>query len=338
MARYHTRRGNRRLVVGVVAAVALVAGAYFFFFYKPADTGGTQLASTNHLVSDRPEVPAAGEPRPGTIERGETPQLPETTKPAVPDTRRVDQLLTAGRQAFDGGDLVSARELLAEAMDLGVSNGEDLQLRADLTRIGQETIFSQRIFENDPYASRYVIKAGDTLGKIAKEHLVSAEFLARINDIQDMNKIRLGQTIKIVEGPFHAEISKSAFALDVYLGTGSSRTFVKRFKVGLGTDGSTPTGEWTVKNKLKNPTYYPPRGGRILPADHPENPLGERWIGLEGVSGEALGQSRYGIHGTIEPESIGANASMGCVRLYNEDVEDLFDYLVVKHSTVTIVK
>ena len=67
-----------------------------------------------------------------------------------------------------------------------------------------------------------------------------------------------------------------------------------------------------------------------------QNPLGERWIGLEGVSGEALGQKRYGIHGTIAPESIGMSVSLGCIRMYNEDVEALYTYLVEKHSTVEI--
>ena len=74
----------------------------------------------------------------------------------------------------------------------------------------------------------------------------------------------------------------------------------------------------------------------IISADDPENPLAERWIGLEGVAGEALRQQRYGIHGTIEPETIGQNSSMGCIRMFNEDVEALYTYLVTKHSTVTV--
>jgi lipoprotein-anchoring transpeptidase ErfK/SrfK len=71
-------------------------------------------------------------------------------------------------------------------------------------------------------------------------------------------------------------------------------------------------------------------------ADDPRNPLGERWIGLEGVSGSAVGMMAYGIHGTIEPESIGKSVSMGCVRLHNADVEQLYDLLVIDKSQVTI--
>ena len=107
-------------------------------------------------------------------------------------------------------------------------------------------------------------------------------------------------------------------------------------KVGLGVDGSTPTGTWRVTTKLKNPTYYHPRGGDIIAADDPNNPLGERWIGLEGTSGQAVGQERYGIHGTIEPESIGQSVSLGCIRLHNQDVEALYTFLIERHSTVTV--
>jgi lipoprotein-anchoring transpeptidase ErfK/SrfK len=127
-------------------------------------------------------------------------------------------------------------------------------------------------------------------------------------------------------------VSKADYTLDVYL----QGTFILRYPVGLGAESSTPSGKWKVLNKLVNPQYYPPRGGRIILADDPENPLGERWIGLQGIEGEALGQERYGIHGTVEPESIGQSASLGCIRMHNSDVEELYDLLVVGHSQVTV--
>jgi len=179
----------------------------------------------------------------------------------------------------------------------------------------------------------YTIKPGDSLQKIAKRYDVTAELLARINGIADPNRIQADRRIKVVKGPFHAVVHKAEHVLDVML----SETLVEYYQVGLGTENSTPAGKWRVKSKLKNPTYYPPRGGDIVSADDPENPLGERWIGLEGVGGEAMGQMRYGIHGTIEPDSIGRDASLGCIRLYNEDVTFLFDLLVVGKSYVDVL-
>jgi lipoprotein-anchoring transpeptidase ErfK/SrfK len=228
--------------------------------------------------------------------------------------------------------MVPARQYFSEALQLGPDDPERTLLRAELTRLGNETIFSARIYEDDPFIERYIIQPGDTMGKIAKANHVTPELLAEINGIRNVNLIRAGQTIKVIKGPFRAVVDSRTYTLGVYL----QNTFVKQFKVGLGADQSTPTGEWRVGTKLVNPTYYPPRSGQVIAADDPANPLGERWIALHGVSGEAAGQLRYGIHGTVEPDSIGKSVSLGCIRLYNEDVEALYNYLVEKESTVIV--
>ena len=74
----------------------------------------------------------------------------------------------------------------------------------------------------------------------------------------------------------------------------------------------------------------------VIEAGDPKNPLGQFWLGLAGVDGHALGKTSYGIHGTIDPDSIGKQASMGCIRMRNEDVEQVFELLVEGKSTVTV--
>jgi len=89
---------------------------------------------------------------------------------------------------------------------------------------------------------------------------------------------------------------------------------VKIYDVSVGASASpSPTGEFQIAQRLENPTYYKP-GVVIGPGS--SNPLGPRWIGLD-VKG-------FGIHGTNRPDSIGKNASHGCIRLRNRDIEDLF--------------
>ena len=89
---------------------------------------------------------------------------------------------------------------------------------------------------------------------------------------------------------------------------------VKIYDVAVGAQVSpSPSGEFQIAQRLSNPTYYQP-GVVIGPG--PGNPLGTRWMGLN-VKG-------FGIHGTNRPSSIGKNASHGCIRLKNSDVEDLF--------------
>ncbi|WP_404426479.1 L,D-transpeptidase family protein [Thalassospira australica] len=86
----------------------------------------------------------------------------------------------------------------------------------------------------------------------------------------------------------------------------------------------TPTGSTRVTRKRKNPTWFPPPSIRAenptLPASigpGPNNPLGEYALDL--------GWPGYLIHGTNKPHSIGRRATHGCVRLYPEDIEILFD-------------
>lgn len=89
---------------------------------------------------------------------------------------------------------------------------------------------------------------------------------------------------------------------------------VKLYDVAVGAPVSpSPTGEFQIAQRLENPAYYKP-GVVIAPGIG--NPLGTRWMGLS-VKG-------FGIHGTDRPDSIGHNASHGCIRLRNRDIEDLF--------------
>ena len=74
-----------------------------------------------------------------------------------------------------------------------------------------------------------------------------------------------------------------------------------------------PTGTFTIADRVANPTYY--HDGRVIPPG-PENPVGDRWMGLS--------RDGYGIHGTNEPRSIGKAASHGCIRMGRRDVEALF--------------
>ena len=94
---------------------------------------------------------------------------------------------------------------------------------------------------------------------------------------------------------------------------------VKVFSVAVGAPASpSPVGSYEIVNRLSEPTYY--GFGKVVPPGK-SNPIGPRWIGLS-VKG-------YGIHGTNDPNSIGHNASHGCIRLRNRDIEELFEMIHV---------
>jgi lipoprotein-anchoring transpeptidase ErfK/SrfK len=94
---------------------------------------------------------------------------------------------------------------------------------------------------------------------------------------------------------------------------------LKTFDTAVGAAKSpSPTGDFSIVIRLADPTWYGP--GKVV-APGKGNPLGTRWIGIS--------RKGYGIHGTNSPKSIGRAASHGCIRLRNQDVEELYDMVAV---------
>jgi lipoprotein-anchoring transpeptidase ErfK/SrfK len=91
----------------------------------------------------------------------------------------------------------------------------------------------------------------------------------------------------------------------------------------------TPEGLFTVTVKVKNPYYRK----KNIPGGAPDNPLGTRWIGFNarGTDGRI-----YGIHGTNNPPSIGKYVSQGCVRMYNHEVEQLYEKVPIGTKVVIV--
>lgn len=251
-------------------------------------------------------------------------------------------LLQRAEALRDAGDLVTARTLVNEPLVNQKLSPDDADIaKSFLSELNAMIILSPQRFNADPFTRAYKVEPGNRMMNIAKQFDIPWELLGRLNGISDPSRLRAGVTLKAIQGPFHAVVSKKRFTLDLYLGApgGPGSVYVKTFGVGLGSDSSTPTGTWLVsKGKLKNPVYYSPRGEGVIDADDPKNPLGERWIPLEGIEGNAVGQQSYGIHGTIEPDSIGKNMSLGCIRLLNHDVELLYDLLTETKSKILVTE
>lgn len=274
-------------------------------------------------VEDRPRTTGAANLRP--VSAGDAPPMVE----APPSDDRIAQVM----RRYESGAKLEARRELNAMLARSTNPTEQVELRRRLERIAEETVFTPEIIPGDPLFDLYEIRAGDNLISIGRRYEVPHEAIMLINGIADARRIRAQQKIKVPNGPFHAEISISQFRLDLYL----QDTYVRSFRVGLGASQSTPAGVWLVKDRLENPTYFPPASAtdkRIIPPNDPGNPLGVRWIGLEGIEGAAVGQESYGIHGTNEPHTIGQAVSMGCVRMLNEDVTWVYKFLLPRHSRV----
>jgi L,D-transpeptidase ErfK/SrfK len=100
---------------------------------------------------------------------------------------------------------------------------------------------------------------------------------------------------------------------------------VKTYPVGIGVlNGRTPFGTFHVTGKVTNPTWHIPpslrkKHGRLSIPPGPDNPLGTHWI--------SLSINRYGIHGTDFPWGVGRLVSHGCIRLYPEDIANIYPFV-----------
>ena len=110
-----------------------------------------------------------------------------------------------------------------------------------------------------------------------------------------------------------------------------------RYPVAVGKPGKQWFGTTAVDGKYIRPAWSPPsevkrdnpRLPNLIAGGAPGNPMGAAALTLSG--------GQYAIHGTNRPSSIGTWASYGCIRMYNQDVVDLYERVDVG-ATVTMVR
>jgi L,D-transpeptidase ErfK/SrfK len=188
-------------------------------------------------------------------------------------------------------------------------------------------------------------RAGDTLPDIARHYGLGHEEIGAANPGVDMWAPEEGGRVLlplrfVLPDSSRKGIVINLAAMRLFYFPGKAGNVVATYPVGIGKEGrSTPTGDMQVVRKQPNPTWYVPESirrdhakkGDPLPAavpPGPDNPLGEYAMYLSKPS--------YLIHGTDKPYSIGIRASNGCLRLYPENIDDLYKATPV-HTPVRIV-
>jgi hypothetical protein len=338
----------------IVVLLGLVGTVLFLIFSGGSDQ---QVAEPNNLanndgqpedVNDKPAPPEIEfkefvPKSSGGVELPEeqaVPEIPAATA-ETPDnvTAEAEKLINQAAQSLEGSrpDIIKARDLLNEALFLPVSEDTRETVKKKMSELVDEWLFSKTVYEGDSLCDDYIVRPGDTLTQIGKDHKVPAEIIKEINGIGSARGLRAGETIKVIHGPFHCRISRSDFTLDLYL----QKTFVDSFTIGIGKPGyETPTGLWVVEpgGKLVKPTWTDPDTGRTYEADDPDYPLGSRWIGLAGVKGNAKNRQGFAIHGTKDPNEIGAAVSRGCIRMHNGAAVLMYKLLQPGHSQVRVIE
>ena len=165
----------------------------------------------------------------------------------------------------------------------------------------------------------YEVKPGDSLYKIAKKYKTNVELIMKVNGLKN-SLIRPGMKLKIVTSVFKIVVSKSDFNLKLI----ADDEAIKVYSIGIGKDNSTPVGQFKILNRIVDPVWY--KTGAVVPAGSADNILGTRWLGIS--------EPGYGIHGTVDKQPIEKQKTQGCVRMMNEDVEELFNIVPVNTEVI----
>lgn len=215
-------------------------------------------------------------------------------------------------------EVVKAKEMYQQLLTNYPDFKEIANVQKRLEDLNMKIIFSGL---QSSQTTLYEVQRGDTLGKIAKKFNTTVDLVKKSNGLTS-DTIRVGEKLRIWQGIFSILVDKSQNSLILK----SDNEVIRVYTVSTGTNNITPVGTFKIVNKLIDPVWF--KSGAILPPESPKNILGSRWLGFD-IPG-------YGIHGTTEPDKIGQQITAGCVRMRNQDVEEL--YILLPYGTqVTIV-
>jgi hypothetical protein len=270
----------------------------------------TTSAQSSSAQSDFPESAAPSAPSmPAEI----APASKTAVESPIPKSAAIDPELASRLKVID--DYLQTDDVLRAHRELSTiywsKPGWRSAIQQRIEKTANTIYFDPRLH----FVEAYIIHPNDQFAQIAKRYNVPWQYLAKLNRIDDPKKLRPGKKLKVMQGPFSAIVEADSFLLTVH----AYGYFVRAYPIGIGKDSTTPLGKLAVLSKVVKPQYTDPRG-RVIDGEDPQNPLGPRWLDL--------GNS-YGIHGTIDPGSIGKAESRGCIRMRNEDVLEVYDMLGV---------
>lgn len=187
-----------------------------------------------------------------------------------------------------------------------------------LLQLQVQRILKMKGFYQGPVQDTYTVEAREAIFRFQKaEKLAPTGILDPITychlydaNISEITPIKDYRNMDLTLTRGRILINKSSRQLALFNGNSQ----VRAYPIGIGKPATpTPEGDFAIAVKLLNP------GGM----------MGTRWMGLNF-------DPNYGIHGNNAPWSIGQLASHGCIRMYNNDVEEL--YTLVKLGTPVIIR
>ncbi len=300
-----------------------VPGAWSLSASPQPDTGTPPAQASPAMAGEIRALLQAGKAREAVAKAGALQDAALRDPSCAGSAREAGLALASGTSSGPADRLARADEARRLLGRLAAVDAVPLEtVRDRIESLNRELLFGGR--EVPGVLFRGAVKPGDTLDRLMKKDWkgrVKAGYgvVLWLNNLPSPDRLRVGN-LWVPEEPLGLLVRKHEHQLWVLLGG----VPVRFFPVGLGMNGRTPEGTFEIEEMMPRPDYWP-AGGKRIPFGQKGNPLGTRWMGFRDTP-EAQG---FGIHGTEDPQSIGKDESQGCVRLRNEDVEQLFTWVSV---------
>lgn len=190
-----------------------------------------------------------------------------------------------------------------------------------------------------------IVQKGQSLGDIGRQFDIGVYEMIEANPELDPWVPTVGATVIIPSEFILPNTPRVGLVLNLaemrlYYFNTRKKTVITH-PLGIGKKGwTTPLGQTVITNKRKDPPWYPPQSIHkehlakndplppVVPGGSPENPLGYYafYLGLKGLDSKT---GSYMIHGTNRPAGVGVRVTHGCIRLFPEDIESLFEQVPI---------
>lgn len=271
---------------------------------RQTQSSDADFALTSGTTIDE-EVPTADE----MVQRADL-----ATEVTTPNLGLTNALQTADRQFYGDKkrDALATLSIFYNAPNMTGEQRSELLSRLD--PLAREVIYSKRHLLEQPHR----VGQKETLIDIAASYQVPWQLLANINRIADPVTVLPGTELKVVRGPFRAEVNLATKEITLFLGD----LYAGRFPVEIGMDPTPKVGTYTIQDKKADKIYYDQEGTPV-PAGSPANPYGDVWMDLG---------SMLSIHGSPDPNT---PTTEGCISLSSNLARDVYGILS-RGSSVTI--
>ena len=323
--------GGSKIVIFIVLCLLVLSGFWLYGkFFSKANNDSVTTENSAEVQSSTSDDIIKKLPK---IEKDINKDLP-TTKQLITSSVSPQKMKSlkmdykAAELALGEDELVAAIDHAKKIINSDLSEDDELWKKSAQI-LGDANI---KIFMSDIPTKKkqlYTIQDGDSLIRIANKFKTTVESVQKSNGLNPASPIIFpGKTLYIYTGAWSIKVSKSKFKLYLYDGD----DLFKIYSVGIGKQGRTPSGSFVIYTKQKEPIWY--NDGKAIAYGSKENVLGTRWMSLKPIGDTNSHLRGYGIHGTWQPETIGTKSSNGCIRMKNNEVDELYSIIPYKTSVI----